>query len=62
LDNAINETEFKIERKTVVGGYTQIATKKTNVSSFSAVGLTAANEYYYRAQASNSVGDSANSS
>jgi len=59
VDNANNETGFKIERKTGAGGtYAQIATVGANVTSYNNTGLTAATTYYYRVRATNSTGDS----
>src|SRR5262249_8338008 len=59
-DNANNETGFKIERKTGVGGtYTQIATVGANVTSYSNTGLAVSTTYYYRVRANNGGGDSA---
>ncbi|HYG75239.1 MAG TPA: glycoside hydrolase family 44 protein [Planctomycetota bacterium] len=59
-DNASNETGFKIERKTGVGGtYAQIAAVGSNVSSYSDSGLSASTQYFYRVRASGSSGDSA---
>ena len=54
-----NETGFKIERKTGVGGtYSQIATVGAGIVSYSNTGLTANTNYYYRVRATNAGGDS----
>ena len=59
-DNAGNESGFKIERKTGVGGtYAQIATVGANVVSYQNTGLAASTTYYYRVRAYNASGNSA---
>ena len=51
-DNATNETGFKIERKTGVGGtYSQIATTSANAVSYSDTSTSADSSYYYRVRA-----------
>jgi hypothetical protein len=58
-DNSANETGFKIERKTGVGGtYVQIATNQIDDTTYSDTGLTASTEYYYRVRAYNNTGNS----
>jgi hypothetical protein len=58
-DNSLDETGFKIERKTGVGGtYSQIATPAANVTTYSDTGLTSGTTYYYRVRANNAAGDS----
>ena len=59
-DNANNETGFKIERKTGVGGtWSQIATTGANTTTYNNnSGLTAGTTYYYRVRANNGSGDS----
>ena len=57
-DNADNETSFKIERKTGLGSFVQIATRGANTESFSDTGVAANTTYTYRVRASNSGGDS----
>ncbi|MFH0889294.1 MAG: putative Ig domain-containing protein [Planctomycetota bacterium] len=58
-DNSINETDFKIERKTGVSGtYAQIATVDANVTSYSNIGLSTSTTYYYRVRAYNANGNS----
>ncbi|HTD68262.1 MAG TPA: PA14 domain-containing protein, partial [Candidatus Limnocylindria bacterium] len=60
MDNANNETGFKIERKTGAGGtYAQMATVGANVTTYTNVSLSAATTYYYRVRATNMGGDSA---
>jgi len=58
-DNSNNETGFKIERKTGVGGsYSEIATVGANVTAYSNTGLSTNTTYYYRVKAYNGAGDS----
>jgi hypothetical protein len=58
VDNANNETGFKIERSTNGSSFTQIATVAANVTSFNNIGLAASTTYWYRVRANNSGGDS----
>jgi titin len=56
VDNAADETGFKIERSlSATGGFSQIATVAANVTSYQDTGLTASTTYYYRVRAYNSV-------
>ncbi len=57
-DRSLNETSFKIERKTGAGAYSQIGTVSTNVTTYSDTLLSAGTQYFYRVRASNAVGDS----
>jgi hypothetical protein len=50
-DNSDDETGFRIERKTVSGSYSQIATVGANVTSYSSSRLSASTTYYYRVRA-----------
>ena len=60
VDNATNETGYKIERKTGAGGtYAQIATAGANATSYNDTGLTTGTTYFYRVRATSSSGDSA---
>ncbi len=57
VDNANNETGFKIERWDGAK-WVQIATTGVNVTSFSNTGLARRTTYYYRVRAYNDGGDS----
>ena len=57
-DSAKNEVGFKIERKTITGNYTQIATVGANVTSYVDNGLEQDTEYFYRVRGYNSGGHS----
>jgi hypothetical protein len=58
-DNSDNETGFKIERRTGVGGtYAQIGTVGANVTAYSNTGLTANTTYYYQVRSYSAAGDS----
>jgi subtilisin family serine protease len=59
VDNANNETGFKIERKTGASGtWSQITTVGANVKSYTNSGLKAGTTYFYRVRATNASGDS----
>ena len=59
-DNSINESSFKIERKTGAGGtYALVGTVGAGVTSYSNTALTASTTYYYRVRAWNPTGYSA---
>lgn len=58
-DNADNETGFRIERKTENGDFTEIATVRANVTSYTNTGLRNRTEYTYRVRAYNNTGNSA---
>jgi rubredoxin len=63
-DNSNNETGFKIDQATD-SGFTQNLTTVTvgaNVMTYNATGLSSNTTYYYRVRATNSAGDSANTS
>src|SRR4029077_15043161 len=61
IDNANNETGFKIERCQTAGcsNFAEIAQVGANVTAFSNTGLTASTSYSYRVRATNLGGDSA---
>lgn len=60
IDNATNETSFRLERKTGSGGtYSQIASLGANITNYLDTGLAGSTTYYYRLLASNGSGDSA---
>jgi len=58
-DNADNETNFRIERRTDVTGYVTAGTVGPNVTTFTDSGLAANTHYTYRVFALNAGGDSA---
>ncbi len=58
-DSSLNESGFKIERKTESGGtFSQITTVAPNVTSYSDTGLSASTAYYYRVRAYNWIDNS----
>ena len=59
-DNSNNETEFRIEQRTLTGAYQQIATVGANATSFTvSSGLSAGTQYIFRVRAANASGASA---
>ncbi|HEX5761431.1 MAG TPA: fibronectin type III domain-containing protein [Thermoanaerobaculia bacterium] len=54
-DNANNETNYRVERKTN-GGWTQLPLLPAGSTSFTVTGLTAATSYTFRVRAKNSAG------
>ena len=54
-----NESGFKLERKTGLGSYSQIATPAAASTTFSDDGLDVGTTYFYRIRATNESGDSA---
>ena len=57
VDNAYNESGFKIERRTD-GEYKQLATVAANVTTYSDTGLASTANTSYRVRATNATGDS----
>ena len=57
-DQSSNETGFKIERKTGVGAFAQIATVGPNTTTYADSGLTAGTAYSYQVRAYNTGGNS----
>lgn len=58
LDNATNETAYKVERATASGGPWTVLTSTlpANTTSYSATGLNANTTYYFRVRCANSSG------
>ena len=59
VDNAVNETGFKIERKKGDETWTQITQVGVNTTSYSDTGLSPFTSYSYRVRAYNAIGNSA---
>jgi RHS repeat-associated protein len=60
VDNASNESGFRIERATSLNGtYNEIATVGANVTTFSNTGLAVGTMYHYQVRAYNATGNSA---
>jgi hypothetical protein len=59
VDNATNETNYRVERATDGATFTTLVTLGANVTTYSSTGLTASTTYSYRVLASNSGGNSA---
>ncbi|OJW22507.1 MAG: hypothetical protein BGO49_00540, partial [Planctomycetales bacterium 71-10] len=58
-DAATNETGYKVERSTDGVAFTPLATVGANQSSYSATGLSAGTNYWFRVRAASASGDSA---
>lgn len=58
MDNANNETGFRIERKMLSNSYVQIVTLPMNTTSYADGGVIAATTYTYRIYSFNSAGNS----
>lgn len=61
-DKSTNETGFKIERSSDGVTFTLITTVGAGVVTYTNTGLTTKTKYYYRVRATNTGGDSANTS
>lgn len=59
IDNATNETGFKVERSTNGSTWTQVGTVGSNVRTYSSTGLKSNTTYYFRIRSYNSFGNSA---
>ena len=59
IDNATNETGFRVERSTNGSTWTQVATLGANVRTFNATGLRSNTTYFFRVRAFNGFGNSA---
>ncbi|MBI4834330.1 MAG: fibronectin type III domain-containing protein [Planctomycetes bacterium] len=58
-DNSLNETNFKVERKTGAGGtYGEIVSLGANTTSYPNIGLVDGTLYYYKVKATNASGES----
>lgn len=57
-DNANDETEYLVERRTGGGAFALVATLGADATQYSDTGLSAATNYTYRVKASNAAGDS----
>ncbi|MFN7142061.1 MAG: fibronectin type III domain-containing protein, partial [Limisphaerales bacterium] len=62
MDTAMNETGFKVERRTAATPYVQVASLGANVTVFTDSNLLPGTQYFYRVIAFNQVGDSVYSS
>lgn len=59
IDNASDETGFRVERSANgTSGWSTVANKGANSTSHNDLGLAASTEYFYRVAASNTAGDS----
>ncbi len=58
-DRSDNESEFRIERMTNPGVFTQIGTVSSNITTYTDNTVSAGNSYIYRVRAHNALGDSA---
>ena len=57
-DNATNETGYKVQRKSAIANYTDVASTSTDMTNYNDQGLTPNTTYTYRAYAYNSAGNS----
>jgi endonuclease/exonuclease/phosphatase family metal-dependent hydrolase len=59
VDNSSNETSFRVERKTGVGGaYAEAGSTSANLTTFEDTTVAASTTYFYRVKARNASGDS----
>jgi Tol biopolymer transport system component len=58
-DNAVNEDSYRVERRELSSGFSEIALLGANSQSYVDSGLSPLTTYVYRVRASNSAGDSA---
>ena len=56
-DNSNNDNGFEIERRTMAGEYSPIATVDSDITSYSDINLTPFTTYFYRVRALNTIGD-----
>lgn len=57
-DNAINETNYVLERSTNGTTFTVVATLPANTTTYNETGLTPNTQYYYRVKATNAIDSS----
>lgn len=60
VDNATNETGFKIERKVGAGTYSLISTMGSNITTYTDASVATGQTYTYRVYSYNAIGNSTN--